>query len=193
MKKIIPFTIGLLGCVLLISCNSIGQSNPVAIEIDESEMNELEKPDFYGYVVDKEDGEILVVNYEFVSSIDGPYQAAWLDKMPDDIKVGQEVMVWFDPDSGVSESYPVQTEGEKFSIVTASEPELALLTKQEVVQNALEKNKTQEEENTQEANFPTIASVEYNGDSKLWKVVINNIWGFTASDFPERIIEIKDE
>lgn len=56
MKKVSPFAIGLLGCVLLISSNAIGQSNSEAIEIDESEINELEKTDIYGYVVDKEDG-----------------------------------------------------------------------------------------------------------------------------------------
>lgn len=105
--------------------------------------------------------------------------------MPDNIMTGQEIMVWIDPEGGVRESYPAQTEGWKYSIVTAFEPEKALLTKQEVVQDALERN------NTQEENFPAIASVEYNEDSKLWKVVIHNI--SDSMDFTERIIEIKDE
>ncbi|WP_258000419.1 YobA family protein [Bacillus sp. Marseille-P3661] len=143
-----------------------------------------EEPGMEGYIVNKENGRILVVESvpkDFSSSGGLPefYNAIYFSDAPNNVNVGDKVQVWFD---AVAESYPGQSRVEKIEILTTPKPEYANLTHSEVIRQALGTVNM----NQNGISLPIIKAVMY--DAKL------DVWNVTIKQNEEEIsIDVKDD
>lgn len=124
------------------------------------------EPGIEGYVVKKEQDRILVVDSspEDFSSTGGLaefYNAIWFSSAPGKVKVGEKVQVWFDV---VAESYPGQSEAEKFVIIPGKKPKNADLAESEAIRKALDV--------FSQLEVPVIKSVKFNEKYNHWEILI---------------------
>lgn len=94
-------------------------------------------PGMEGYVVAIENGRMLVVtpqpdDFSATEGINEHFDAAWFADIPDTVKVGHEVHVWYEY---MLESHPGQSSAEKVVIVSDQEPELKRLDEMEELMN----------------------------------------------------------
>ncbi|SDJ09221.1 DUF3221 domain-containing protein [Salimicrobium halophilum] len=140
-------------------------------------------PDYEGYVIDKEDGRILVVSSEAEGWNNNDdqkhYDALWASGVPKDIEIGEKVEVWADT---VAESYPGQANPNKINVLPADKPEAADLTDAEAIKKALT-----EVEN--ENGMPVVKSSEFQEADDVWIVEIV----YANSQTPTRNVRIEDE
>ena len=185
MKKLSIFISIILLAVSLSGCAQNPKSD-ITLDNDneENDTSNIE-PGITGYVMDKENGGILVVDQaaqDFSSNggLSEYYEAIWFSNAPDDINVGEQVKVWFD---AVRESYPAQSDIEKIEVIQGQKPDGAKLSESEALYKAL----TSSEINT---DFFLIAkSVEYDKESHEWNIQLKEIQGDKVYDI---IVEDSD-
>lgn len=152
-------------------------------------QNEADNPpDMHGYVIEKDEYQILVINkeaYDFsdTGGIDNFYEAMFLRNPPNELEVGHEVYVWID--GPVEESYPSRASIGDYEIVDVKEPVSANLTTKEAVQNALEE--------LGEGNWVAITDVQFDEESKKWRVTYVSIFAMEDEEKEPRLIEVSDE
>lgn len=137
----------------------------------EDDNNSKGEPGITGYVMDIEEGRILVVDskpqdFSDNGGIGEFYNAIWFAKAPDDIKVGDEVKVWFD---FIMESYPGQSEVVGIERVVPAKPDGANLDESEVLNKALTSGEVVIN------SVLAVKSIEFNSEIKVWSIVIKDI------------------
>lgn len=97
-------------------------------------------PNIEGYVTKVENQRILVVSpkqqdFSATGGVKEFYSAVWVSNVPKDIKVGQQVQVWFQ--GLVLSSYPGQAMADKISFKPNDYPHNASLSEEQVVHQAI--------------------------------------------------------
>lgn len=144
------------------------------------------EPGMTGYVMAKEDERILVVDpvsqdFSSTGGVNEFYDAIWFSNIPEEIKEGDKVKVWFD---AVAESYPGQSEAISIEVIVAPRPDGADLDESEAINKALHSG----EINT---SWPTVLkSIKYNKEADAWDIVMGESIGEELKTFN---IQIKDE
>jgi hypothetical protein len=131
------------------------------------------EPTIIGYVMNKQNERILVVNPDAVDfsstgGIDEYYDAVWLSNAPENINVGEKVKVWF---SDVMDSYPAQSSIESIEVIPSQRPDGAALTEAEALYEAL----ASAEINTD--IFLVVISIEYDRESNKWSIKLKEPHG----------------
>jgi hypothetical protein len=145
----------LIGCSMLDNINT-DHSNTTG-----------DKPGMVGYVVDRENSRILVVDpvpqdFSSTGGLSEFYHAIWFSNVSEEIEIGEQVKVWFDM---VAESYPGQSEAIKISIIEGEKPEKADLTEAEAIRRALTSEwKTR--------GISVIKSATFDPETDVWEVLI---------------------
>ncbi|MDA3130864.1 YobA family protein [Aliibacillus thermotolerans] len=121
-----------------------------------------------GYVMEKEDNRILVVDSEAqdfneTGGSDEFYNAIWFSNVPEEVELGDKVRVWFDI---TLESYPGQSEANNIEIIPSETPEGASLTESEALQRALVTHET-------EGVF-AVTVIEFDQESSTWHIELKN-------------------
>lgn len=98
-------------------------------------------PNLEGYITKVENQRILVVssNPKDFSSTGGVkefYDAVWVTNVPKDVKVGQQVQVWFQGGVALT-SYPGQARSDKISFKTIEKPIKATLSEEQIINQAV--------------------------------------------------------
>ncbi|RDW20972.1 YobA family protein [Oceanobacillus chungangensis] len=142
------------------------------------------EPGITGYVIDKIEESILIVNPEAVdfSETGGKeefYDAVWANNSPEDIKVGDQVNVWFD--AGVQESYPGQASVGKIEIIPSSTSEGATLSDNEALNKAITAM-------TLKNKLFTVRSIVYDSDKERWTIIVKNI-----ETYEEHTVQVEDK
>lgn len=165
MKRM--YSIVLLVCfiLLLLGC---GIDNI----IDKGEQTPSTEPGIVGYVMNKENGRILVVSqtaldYSSTGGVDEYYNAIWFSKVPKGIEIGDKVKVWYD---FVMESYPGQSEVEHIEVVISQKPESANLTEAEVLFKALNSKEVDRNQ------LIIVKAIEYDKQEDSWNVELKENW-----------------
>ncbi|WLR47162.1 DUF3221 domain-containing protein [Halobacillus litoralis] len=144
-------------------------------------------PSFSGYVMDKREGAILVVDpspqdFSHTKEDDRYYEAYWAEgDAAENVEIGSKVDVWLG--KYVQESYPGQVALKRAKAVPTSKPEGAQLTEYEALRKALNKK----EDETYE--LWAVSSIEYEKDEDQWKIRL--ISTFNGKE-KEKQIELKD-
>jgi hypothetical protein len=125
-----------------------------------------------GYVINKQNEGILVVSNEaqdFSSTggIEEYYNAIWFSNAPEDIKVGDQVKVWFD---FVRESYPGQSEIEHIEVISSPKSDGANLTESEALSKALTSPEIKPN------GLHVVKSIAYDKQADRWNMEIKEIW-----------------
>lgn len=135
-----------------------------------------------GYIVDQEDGSILVVSSEAkdYSGSGGNnefYNAIWFTNAPKDVEIGQKVQVRY---NFVKESYPGQSKAEHVSVLSVPKPDQAYLTEAQAIRTALQ------DREVDQPSVPVVKAVSYNEQTDYWSIIIKQ----GDSDLH---IQVKDE
>jgi len=144
-----------------------------------------EEPGMTGYVMAKENERILVVDpipkdFSSTGGVDEFYNAIWFSNIPEAIKEGDKVKVWFD---AVAESYPGQSEALKIEVIPASRPDGADLDESTAIYKALHSG----EINT---SWPTVLkSIRYENETDTWGIDIGEAIGEELKTFHIQIID----
>ncbi|WP_089651909.1 DUF3221 domain-containing protein [Halobacillus aidingensis] len=143
-----------------------------------------DSPDIYGYIMEKDRDEILVVNPEGKdfshTKKEEDYHEAVRVRMNTDAEVGDVVEVWFD--GGVAESYPGQAIGDKIKVVPENKPDSADLYPSEALKKAIEQH-------TLGQGVVVVESSTYEGEEDQWQITLKNT--FSTEEEKERIV-VKD-
>ena len=144
------------------------------------------EPGMTGYVMAKENERILVVDpvsqdFSSTGGVNEFYDAIWFSNIPEEIKEGDKVKVWFD---AVAESYPGQSEAIKIEVVPATRPNGADLDESEAINKALHSGEIT-------TSWPTVLkSIKYNKETDTWDIEMRETIGEQLQTFN---IQIKDE
>lgn len=144
------------------------------------------EPGMTGYVMAKDNGRILVVDpvaqdFSATGGVNEFYDAIWFSNIPDEIKEGDQVKVWFD---AVAESYPGQSEAVKIEVISGSKPDGADLDESAAINKALHSGEI-------DTSWPAVLkSIRYNQETDIWEVEIREAIGEQLKTFN---IQIKDE
>ncbi|WP_273126223.1 YobA family protein [Bacillus weihaiensis] len=141
-------------------------------------------PGISGYVMDKEGQEILVVSteakdYSKNGGIEEFYDAVWASKLTNDVKVGEQVKIWFD--GGVETSYPGQAAVSKLEVMPSSTPKGATLSESEALNRALSKNKSKNE-------ILTTQLISYDADKDEWTIILKN-----TDSYEKHTVKVEDK
>ncbi|WP_181350305.1 YobA family protein [Thalassobacillus sp. CUG 92003] len=144
MTKKFVFSIGIL--LILVGCTS---------------------PDITGYIMDKKNNEILVVATESEDTGETKefYDAVWARDAPGDVKIGEQVDVWYD--GPIAESYPGQTSAGRVDVIPSSILEGATLSDAEALNKALTQQRP-------ENGTLTVRSISYEADQDEWSIKLKN-------------------
>ncbi|WP_376769544.1 DUF3221 domain-containing protein [Paenibacillus plantarum] len=161
------------------------QEQSKTIFIDQN--HDIGIPSIQGYITKVENNRILVVsskpkNYSSTGGVKEFYDAVWVSNVPNEVKVGQQVQVWFQ--GGVLTSYPGQARSAKISFITSEKPINATLLEEQVVEQAI---------NTQayaDITIFVIKEVKYDESADKWQIRFKN--GKLNTEEQEQIIEIPD-
>jgi hypothetical protein len=101
-------------------------------------------PSLEGYITKVENQRVLVVSskqqdFSATGGVKEFYKAVWVSNVPQEVKVGQQVQVWFQ--EGVLDSYPGQAMADKISFKPNDHPNNASLSEEQVVQQAISNQK----------------------------------------------------
>lgn len=168
-KKII--ILGILLLLILSGCNhrlSFFRSNP----------------DITGYVMNKHDSSILVINTEAkdfsqTGGVEEFYEAVWVSNVTESVNIGDQVEVWFK--GGVAESYPAQTEMGQLDVFESSVPEGAHFSESEALRRALS-------EESFETESLALRSIIYDDVEGQWSIELIDI-----HSYEDYVIQVDDE
>ncbi|KGP73603.1 DUF3221 domain-containing protein [Pontibacillus yanchengensis] len=95
-------------------------------------------PDIQGYVMDKRDGEILVVSSKPGENGDKEHvlKAIWTSEAPEIIQIGEQVRVWYR--GGIQESYPSQGTVKQIKLMNTAKPKGSFFSEKDMIQKGLE-------------------------------------------------------
>lgn len=173
MRKNFSFIFILLLGMALVGCTSSNENT--SDEVDQKDINqdkeELTNPHLVGYVTNKDENRILIVNSEAKDfsangGVSEYYDAAWVSNITTELEVGERVEVWFD--GVVNESYPKQGVAKKISVIPGEQPKGSKFSEAEVIQKAI-----QHLELENEHAVIKLKSVNYNNESSTWNIEIN--------------------
>jgi len=144
------------------------------------------EPGMTGYVMAKDNERILVVDpvsqdFSSTGGVNEFYDAIWFSNIPEEIKEGDKVKVWFD---AVAESYPGQSEAIRIEVLPAPMPDGADLDESAAINKALHSGEIT-------TSWPTVLkSIEYNKGTDTWEISI-----IEMVEEPEKTLnlQIKDE
>ena len=162
MKKFVVFILVLIFVFTFSGCNGNNASNTPDTE-----------PGMVGFVMDSDNGRILVVDpvaqdFSSTGGVNEFYNAIWFSNVPDGVKTGNKVKVWFDI---VAESYPGQSEALDIEIIPSNKPSGADLNESEALNKAL----TSDEIDT---SWPTVVkTINYNSQADNWEIEIREAIG----------------
>lgn len=132
-----------------------------------------------GYIVDKEEGRILVVSPEATTygdsnnSIDH-YPAVWISTNDKKYELGQKVKAYYE---NIEESYPGQAKAERITSSKSTKPRKAGLSEKDVIQVLLN--------NREDLLIPVIKEITYHSDGDYWDITV-------VSDSEELYFQIED-
>ena len=156
MKRYIIFILLLLFVFTISGCSNDINSKPDT------------EPGMIGYVMDTDNGRILVVDpvtqdFSSTGGINEFYNAIWFTNVPDEVKAGDEVEVWFDV---VQTSYPAQSEAEHIEIIQSTKPSGADLNQSEALNRALSSDEI-------DTDWPTVVkAIDYNNQDDIWEIQV---------------------
>ncbi|WP_017727819.1 DUF3221 domain-containing protein [Halalkalibacterium ligniniphilum] len=107
------------------------------------------------------------------------YDAVWVSKSLNDVKVGEQVKIWFE--GGVETSYPSHAAVGKLEVMPNSTPEGATLSNTEALNRALSKNKFENE-------ILTAQSISYDADKDEWSIILKN-----TDSYEEHTVKVEDK
>lgn len=117
-----------------------------------------------GFIVDKEEGKILVVstipndsNNSKAKAVD--YPAVWISTNEKKYELGQKVKAYYD---SMEESYPGQTTSNRINILKSTKPSKADLSEQDVIQVLLD----------EDLQIPVIKEIIYQDNKDYWDVTV---------------------
>jgi len=151
----------LLFFVLLIVTSLVGCFNPIDKE-----------PDITGYVVEKSNDNILVVSEtsEDLRENGGVaefYEMIWFSNSSNEINLGDKVDIWY---NSVNQSYPAKATIKTFNIHEPDQPDDALLTESEVLEQVLSNLDIQPDQ------LFAIQSIQFNKSKQIWLINLMEIW-----------------
>ncbi|HYE66998.1 MAG TPA: YobA family protein [Anaerovoracaceae bacterium] len=144
------------------------------------------EPGMTGYVMGKENERILVVDpvsqdFSSTGGVNEFYDAIWFSNIPEEIKEGDKVKVWFD---AVADSYPGQSEAIRIEVLPAPRPDGADLDESAAINKALHSGEIT-------TSWPTVLkSIEYYKETDTWEIGIRETIEEPAKTFH---LQIKDE
>ncbi|KGP92397.1 hypothetical protein N780_01905 [Pontibacillus chungwhensis BH030062] len=134
---------------------------------DESVNQNMGKPSYTGYVMDKDDSRILVVNPDAKdANNDGSkdyHEALWGSGDVEGVSIGERVNVWVE--GSVMESYPGQGKIGKVEIISEEKPEGATLSKSEALIKALSKSGE---------DVKVVVAIEFLEEKNMWSVKLQD-------------------
>ncbi len=162
----------LLGMVL-VGCNSSNENanNAVEEKVISQVKEELTNPHLVGYVTNKDEDEILVVNSEAqdfsaTGGVSEYYDAVWVSNITTEVEVGERVEVWFD--GVVQQSYPGQGAAKKISVIPSVQPKGSKISEAEAIQKAIQQLTLVDKH-----AVIIVKGVNYNNESSTWNIEIN--------------------
>ncbi|SFS76999.1 DUF3221 domain-containing protein [Paenibacillus sp. BC26] len=144
-------------------------------------------PELVGYVTKIENQRALVVtpiSRKVNETREEFYDAVWVSNMPPNIKVGQNVQVWFK--GSIAASYPGQGGASKVTISEIQKPLKAKLTQDEIIRKAL-MNK-----DIADIKILVIKEVRYDETSAMWSIRYKSAV-ITDGVLEEHVIQIPDK
>ncbi|OMF64562.1 DUF3221 domain-containing protein [Paenibacillus sp. FSL R5-0766] len=167
----------LTGCSGHIECNSV-----------QTQANAPSEDGFTGYVVERKDNSILVVDpaYEDFSANGGKnryYPAKWFSNAPDP-QIGSYVEVWTDG-GPENEPYPGQARAEKIAVSCPVAPDGAHMTDADAIRSGL---LSPDAENIR---VPVIEDKRFDADSGTWTLLMRD--AMTANEGQVVHVTVKDE
>ncbi|WP_339256368.1 DUF3221 domain-containing protein [Paenibacillus sp. FSL R5-0713] len=146
----------LTGCSGHIECNS-----------EQAQANAPSEDGFTGYVVDRKDDSILVVDpaYRDNSSNGGAdryYPAKWFSNSPDP-QIGSYVEVWTDG-GPENQPYPGQARAEKIAVSCPNTPDGAHLSEADAIRGGLYSP------DGEKLRVPVIEDVQFDQDAGTWTI-----------------------
>ncbi|RAP76103.1 DUF3221 domain-containing protein [Paenibacillus montanisoli] len=150
-------------------------------------QQESVNPELVGYITKIENQRALVVNpisREINETREEFYDAIWVSNIPPDIRVGQNVQVWFK--GSIETSYPGQGGASKVTISEVQKPVKAILAQDEVIRKAL-MNK-----DILDINILVIKELKYDEKSEMWTIRYKSA-AITDGVLEEHIIQIPDK
>ncbi|MFX3632526.1 MAG: YobA family protein [Candidatus Pristimantibacillus sp.] len=156
----------LLAMMFIVSACASGVNKP-----DLEPDNTDESPGYIGYVVNKEEGRILVVDgiavdYSATGGMNPYYSAAWYSSTEDlsEVEIGQKVGVWSEGE--MLTSYPGQGQADHVSIIQTEQPVGAILSQSEAIRKALASDLIKDYE------VPIITGVTYDAGESSWLIEV---------------------
>jgi len=167
----------LTGCSGHIECNSV-----------QSQANAPSEDGFTGYVVDRKDDSILVVDpaYRDNSSNRGAdryYPAKWFSNAPDP-QIGSYVEIWTDgrPEN---QPYPGQARADKIAVSCPNTPDGAHLSEADAIRGGLYTT------DGEKVRIPVIEYVQFDQDTGTWVIRIKDAMP-TMNNQDEIEVKVKD-
>ncbi|KAA8754328.1 DUF3221 domain-containing protein [Paenibacillus sp. UASWS1643] len=167
----------LTGCSGHIECNSV-----------QAQANAPSEDGFSGYVVDRKDDSILVVDpaYRDNSSNGGAdryYPAKWFSNAPDP-QIGSYVEVWTDG-SPENQPYPGQARADKIAVSCPNTPDGAHMTDADAIRSGLHSL------DTENMHIPVIEDTRFDADTGTWTIQMRDVK--TANEGQVVHVTVKDE
>ncbi|MEK4486214.1 DUF3221 domain-containing protein [Psychrobacillus sp. FSL H8-0484] len=133
-----------------------------------------------GYIVDKEDGRILIVNPEPITYGESKksnehYDAVWVSTNDKKYELGQKVKAYY---NNIEESYPGQARSNRIKVLGSNKPNKADLSEQDVIKLLLSEQ--------EELLVPAIQKINYSAESDNWDITV-------ITDGEELYFQIEDE
>ncbi|WP_342598177.1 DUF3221 domain-containing protein [Psychrobacillus sp. FSL H8-0483] len=133
-----------------------------------------------GYIVDKEDGRILIVNPESVTYGESKksnehYDAVWISTNDKNYELGQKVKAYY---NNIEESYPGQARSNRVKVLGSNKPNKADLSEQDVIKLLLSEQ--------EELLVPAIKKINYSAERDIWDITV-------VTDGEELYFQIEDE
>jgi hypothetical protein len=149
-----------------------------------NENNYSGEPGITGYIMDKEGKDILIVSAKAMDFSENGgtkefYDAVWAGNSPKDVKVGEQVKIWFKGD--VATSYPGKAVVGKLEVIESFTPEDATLSNTEALNKALSKGAIENE-------ILTVQSISYNSVKDEWSILLKN-----TNSYEELTIKVEDK
>jgi ketosteroid isomerase-like protein len=166
MKRICSFILVICLTLSLLGCSSS------KIIIDKKQAPKVE-PGIAGYVMKVANRGMLVVSqgvqdFSSTGGVKEFYNAIWFSNAPKEIKMGDQVKVWFDE---VLDSYPGQSKAKHIEVIASEKPDGANLNSSEALNKALKTDKVNADE------VIVVKSIAYDKQADQWNIVLKQTWG----------------
>ncbi|MEK4367469.1 DUF3221 domain-containing protein [Paenibacillus sp. FSL R5-0473] len=169
--------------VCLTGCSGSNECNSV-----QTQANAPSEDGFTGYVVERKDNSILVVDpaYEDFSANGGGsryYPAKWFSNSPDP-QIGSYVEVWTDG-GPENQPYPGQARAEKIAVSCPVAPDGAHMTDADAIRSGLLSS------DAENIRVPVIEDKRFDADSGAWTLLIRD--AMTANEGQAVHVTVKEE